>query len=263
MERYFKPLKPARSSPSPTAALAQPAKRARPASDSDSSAAGGSSSSSAASGSSSSTPLKVVTWNCNGLSSRLASDQDLGSFVRFVRREAPDVILLQEVRMAAAGPPGAKPGDGQPRHRGKVHVGSGKKGREDSQLLDKAFHGFAAPLADYRPYLSLADKKYAGSAALVSRKLKPLSVRYRLGVDGDDDGGGAGGGVAAAGEHDPEGRVLLLEFQHWQLLATYTPNNGVSPSSFERRRRWDAALTSFVRRAHERATVSKTVGPPH
>jgi exonuclease III len=193
----------------------------------------------------------------------LASDQDLGSFVRFVRREAPDVILLQEVRMAAAGPPGAKPGDGQPRHRGKVHVGSGKKGREDSQLLDKAFHGFAAPLADYRPYLSLADKKYAGSAALVSRKLKPLSVRYRLGVAGDDAGGGGGGGVAAAGEHDPEGRVLLLEFQHWQLLATYTPNNGVSPSSFERRRRWDAALTSFVRRAHERATVSKTVGPPH
>ena len=71
----------------------------------------------------------------------------------------------------------------------------------------------AAPLAGYRPYFSLADKKYAGSAALVSRKLKPLSVRYTL--DSTHGGGEAGAGP----EHDPEGRVLLLEFDHWQLLA--------------------------------------------
>lgn len=207
-------------------------------------------------------PMKIVTWNCNGLGSRLTSAEDLKEIVGFVNREDPDVIFLQEVRLPAAGPPGCKPGDGQPRNRAKVHVGTGKKGRVDSDLVTKTFHGMGAPLAKYRPYWSLADKKYAGSAALVKRSLKPLSVRFSLEDDEYSTVHAASSGPQPAGPHDPDGRIILLEFPSYQVLATYSPNNGTSDEYFKRRRDWDASITAFVRKTHERAVRKPPLARP-
>jgi exonuclease III len=207
-------------------------------------------------------PMKIVTWNCNGLGSRLASADDLKNFVGFVQKEDPDVVFLQEVRLPAAGPPGCKPGDGQPRNRAKVHVGTGKKGCVDSNLLTKAFHSVGAPLAKYRPYWSLADKKYAGSGALIKRSLKPRSVRFSLEDDEYSTVHAASMGPQAAGTHDPEGRIILLEFPSFQLLATYSPNNGTSDEYFKRRRDWDASITAFVRKVHERAVSKPPLARP-
>lgn len=133
-----------------------------------------------------------------------------------------------------------------------MHVGPGKKGKEDNDLVTRTFHGFGAPVQEYRPFWSLADKKYAGSAALVRRSLPPpLSVRFRL-----EEG-------ANTASHDAEGRIILLEFEAFQLLGTYrctvcmqgscslaltlalsfalalgSPNNGVTEEMFQRRRDW-------------------------
>lgn len=207
-------------------------------------------------------PMKVVTWNCNGLSSRLTSADDFKDFVNFLQKEDPDVVFLQEVRLPAAGPPGCKPGDGQPRNRGKVHVSTGKKGRADSDLVTKAFHGIGAPLGKYRPYWSLADKKYAGSAALVKRTLKPRSVRFSLEDDEYSTVHAASLGPQPAGTHDDEGRIILLEFATFQLLATYSPNNGTSDDYFKRRRDWDASITAFVAKTHERAVSKPPLARP-
>jgi exonuclease III len=124
-------------------------------------------------------------------------------------------------------------------------------------------HGFGAPLKGYRPYWSLADKKYAGSAALVKRSLKPLSVKFTL----DDDEystvhAASSGPQAKAGAHDPEGRLILLEFPSFQILATYSPNNGVTEDYFKRRRDWDAAITAFVRKTHDRAVSKPPLARP-
>ena len=49
------------------------------------------------------------------------------------------------------------------------------------------------------------------------------------------------GALAAKAQHD-EGRVLVIEFEHFVLLNTYAQNNGWSPESFAKRRRWDAEV---------------------
>ena len=49
------------------------------------------------------------------------------------------------------------------------------------------------------------------------------------------------GSLAAKAQHD-EGRVLVIEFEHFVLLNTYAQNNGWSPESFAKRRRWDAEV---------------------
>jgi exonuclease III len=49
------------------------------------------------------------------------------------------------------------------------------------------------------------------------------------------------GSLAAKAQHD-EGRVLVIEFNDFVLLNTYAQNNGWSPESFAKRRRWDAEV---------------------
>jgi exonuclease III len=52
--------------------------------------------------------------------------------------------------------------------------------------------------------------------------------------------------------HYADGRVIYMGFTSFDLLATYSPNNGTNESSFERRRRWDAEVKMFLTRAAER-----------
>src|SRR5690242_17826965 len=59
---------------------------------------------------------------------------------------------------------------------------------------------------EYKQYWNYAEKKgYSGTA--VFTKLKPLSVRYGLEED-----------------HEPEGRIVTLEFEDFYLVNVYTPN---------------------------------------
>ena len=59
----------------------------------------------------------------------------------------------------------------------------------------------------YHDYWNYAVKKgYSGTA--VFSKVKPLQVSYGLGID----------------DHDQEGRVITLEFEHVFVVNCYTPN---------------------------------------
>jgi len=44
----------------------------------------------------------------------------------------------------------------------------------------------------------------------------------------------------------PEGRIICASFATFDLLATYSPNNGSDPESFARRAAWDKALNEAV-----------------
>ena len=60
----------------------------------------------------------------------------------------------------------------------------------------------------YQQYWNSAERKgYSGTA--VFTKVSPLSVQYGIGID----------------EHDHEGRVITLEFEHFFLVNVYTPNS--------------------------------------
>ena len=49
-------------------------------------------------------------------------------------------------------------------------------------------------------------------------------------------------------KHEPEGRVILAEFELFRVLNTYVPNNGWKDeeTSFHRRRKWDKRMLEFV-----------------
>ena len=52
----------------------------------------------------------------------------------------------------------------------------------------------------------------------------------------------------SATKHEPDGRVILAEFESLYLLNTYVPNNGwkEDENSFLRRRKWDKRMLKFV-----------------
>ena len=172
-------------------------------------------------------PLSLAAWNANSLGNRIAYN---GALVKsFLATEAPDLIFVSEVRFPAAGPPGCKSNDGKPRRRGELSKGSSALSREADQL--SAF----IRSNNYKAYYSLSDSKYAGSALLVKRDVAPPnSIRYSLDLS------------APSTSHHPEGRVILASFDDFDLLGTYSPNNGTSEPAFERRRGWDAAIGSFL-----------------
>eukprot|EP01066_Platyproteum_vivax_P001301 Platyproteum_vivax@DN11554_c0_g1_i1.p1 len=52
-------------------------------------------------------PKIVVTWNANGLANRIkAQHTDWKDFTSFIRNKQPDVVCIQEVKLAAEAPPG-------------------------------------------------------------------------------------------------------------------------------------------------------------
>lgn len=185
-------------------------------------------------------PLSVVAWNCNGLPVRLSSPDDAAALLSFIEDCKPDIFCISEVRLPAyCASPKGKRGDGLPRVRSKL-AQNDKKQQADKVRVDKLLS--APAFSSYKPYFSLADYKYAGTALFVRRSVvsKPSLVRYNLDMD------------APAEQHDPEGRVIYMEWESLAVLHTYSPNNGWNEKSFERRREWDACVKRFLgnRRAH-------------
>ena len=81
----------------------------------------------------------------------------------------------------------------------------------------------------YTSYFYSAEKKgYSGVA--VFTKAEPLRVCYGLGID----------------EHDHEGRVLTLEFEHFYLVNVYTPNSQNELARLDYRMQWEDDFRAYV-----------------
>ena len=85
-------------------------------------------------------------------------------------------------------------------------------------------------LTEYKVIISSATKKgYSGTATLT--KIHPVSVNYGIGID----------------EFDSEGRIIVTEFENFQLLNVYTPNAGQGLKRIDFKRRWNEAFLSFTK----------------
>lgn len=119
------------------------------------------------------------------------------------------MIFLSEVRVAAANNSSTgKPGPHTKWFRSRMRD-SDKKALEDVSLVNAFFN--SNQLAKYKPYLSLADTKYAGTAMLLNTETTaaPISVRYnlqRMDVKGS--------------VHDDDGRVIVAKFSGFSILHT-------------------------------------------
>ncbi|KAH9776586.1 DNA-(apurinic or apyrimidinic site) endonuclease [Citrus sinensis] len=175
-------------------------------------------------------PLKFVTWNANSLLLRVKNNWP--EFSNFITTFDPDVIALQEVRMPAAGSKDA------PKNHQELKDDT-KASREEKLILMRALS--SPPFKNYQIWWSLADSKYAGTALGSSDLVKYLafscisecSVFHFL---------------LSALKYEPDGRVILAEFETFYLLNTYAPNNGwkEEENSFQRRRKWDKRIQEFV-----------------
>ncbi|KAJ9140222.1 hypothetical protein P3X46_030895 [Hevea brasiliensis] len=167
-------------------------------------------------------PLKFITWNANSFLLRVKTNWP--EFSKFISSLDPDVIAIQEVRMPAAGSKGA------PKNPGELKDDTSSS-REEKQILMRALS--SPPFGNYRIWWSLADSKYAGTALLVKKCYQPIKVSFSL--------------DRTASKHEPDGRVILAEFETFRLLNTYAPNNGwKEENSFQRRRKWDKRMLEFV-----------------
>ena len=93
-------------------------------------------------------------------------------------------------------------------------------------------------LPGYLQYWNYAEKKgYSGTA--VFTRVKPLSVRYGLGVE----------------EFDHEGRVITLEFPRFFLVTVYTPNSQDGLARLPWRLRWEDAFLRFLKELDQEKPV--------
>ncbi|KAM7275684.1 hypothetical protein ACFE04_017550 [Oxalis oulophora] len=177
-------------------------------------------------------PLKFVTWNANSLLLRAKSNWP--QFTKFVNSCDPDVISIQEVRMPAAGSKGG------PKNPGELKDDTNTF-REEKRIMMTALA--TPPFGNYRVWWSLSDSKYAGTALLVKKCMQPIKVSFSL--------------DKTASKHEPDGRVILAEFETFRLLNTYSPNNGWKDeeNSFQRRRKWDKRILEFVVQSSDKPLI--------
>ncbi|XP_010248775.1 PREDICTED: DNA-(apurinic or apyrimidinic site) lyase isoform X2 [Nelumbo nucifera] len=109
------------------------------------------------------------------------------------------------------------------------------------QILMRAISN--APFGNYRVWWSLADSKYAGTVLFVKKCFKPKNIFFSL--------------DRTVSKHEPDGRVILAEFESFRLLNTYAPNNGwkEEETSFQRRRKWDKRMLEFVLQSSDKPLI--------
>lgn len=168
-------------------------------------------------------PLKFLTWNANSL--LLRAKNNWPEFSNLVSTLDPDIIAIQEVRMPSAGSKGA------PKNQGELKDDTNAS-REEKKVLMRALA--SPPFGNYRVWWSLSDSKYAGTALLVKKCFKPKKISFSL--------------DPAVKKHEPDGRLILAEFESLRFMNTYVPNNGwkEEESSFIRRRKWDKKMLELV-----------------
>ncbi len=90
---------------------------------------------------------------------------------------------------------------------------------------------FAINLPNYNMYINSAIKKgYSGTA--VFTKIKPISVKYGIGIE----------------EHDKEGRVITLEYDEFFLINVYTPNSQRELARLDYRMKWEDDFRKYLKK---------------
>ncbi|KAG9444983.1 hypothetical protein H6P81_016323 [Aristolochia fimbriata] len=152
--------------------------------------------------------FKLMSWNVNGL--RALLKLEVCSALELAQKENFDVLCLQETKL-------------QEKDVEKIK----------ETLLEGYDHSFWT--------CSVAKLGYSGTA-IISR-VKPLSVRYGLGIL----------------DHDSEGRLVTVEFEKFYLLSAYVPNSGDGLKRLSYRiEKWDPSLSNYMKELQKSKPVILT-----
>ncbi|MED6170496.1 hypothetical protein PIB30_116913 [Stylosanthes scabra] len=117
--------------------------------------------------------LKLLSWNVNGLRALLK----LEGFSALAQREDFDVLCLQETKLQE---------------------------KDIEQIKQRLLDGYE------NSFWTCSVSKLGYSGTSIISRIKPLSVRYGLGIS----------------DHDGEGRLVTAEFDTFYLICGYVPNSG-------------------------------------
>ncbi|MCL7043693.1 hypothetical protein MKW94_001539 [Papaver nudicaule] len=152
--------------------------------------------------------VKLISWNVNGLRALLKLEGF--SALQLAKRENFDVLCLQETKLQ-------------------------EKDVEDIKrcLIEGYDNSFWT--------CSVSKLGYSGTA-IISR-IKPVSVRYGLGIQ----------------DHDSEGRLVTVEFDTFYLLNGYVPNSGDGLKRLSYRvTEWDLSLANYMKELEKSKPVILT-----
>ncbi|KAA8518086.1 hypothetical protein F0562_015560 [Nyssa sinensis] len=152
--------------------------------------------------------MKIMSWNVNGLRALLKLEGF--SALQLAQREDFDVLCLQETKLQEKDVEAVK-----------------------QCLLEGYENSFWT--------CSVSKLGYSGTA-IVSR-IKPLSVRYGLGIS----------------DHDNEGRLVTVEFDKYFLISGYVPNSGDGLKRLSYRiTQWDLSLSDYMKELEKSKPVILT-----
>lgn len=152
--------------------------------------------------------VKIMSWNVNGLRALLKLEGF--SAVQLAQREDFDVLCLQETKLQE---------------------------KDVEAIKFSLLEGYK----DSFWTCSVSKLGYSGTA-IISR-IKPLSVRYGLGIS----------------DHDSEGRLVTLEFDTFYLLCGYVPNSGDGLKRLSYRvTEWDTSLSNYMKELEKAKPVILT-----
>ncbi|XP_019429109.1 PREDICTED: DNA-(apurinic or apyrimidinic site) lyase, chloroplastic isoform X1 [Lupinus angustifolius] len=152
--------------------------------------------------------VKILSWNVNGLRALLKLEGF--SALQLAQREDFDILCLQETKLQ-------------------------EKDIEDikCRLINEYENSFWT--------CSVSKLGYSGTA-IISR-IKPLSVRYGLGIS----------------DHDSEGRLVTAEFDTFYLICGYIPNSGDGLKRLSYRvTQWDPSLSDYLKELEKSKPVILT-----
>ncbi|CAJ1967657.1 unnamed protein product [Sphenostylis stenocarpa] len=152
--------------------------------------------------------VKLLSWNVNGLRALLKLEGF--SAFQLAQREDFDILCLQETKLQ-------------------------EKDIEEikQRLIDGYDNSFWT--------CSVTKLGYSGTA-IISR-IKPLSVRYGLGIS----------------DHDSEGRLVTAEFDTFYLICGYIPNSGDGLKRLSYRvTQWDPSLSNYLKELEKSKPVILT-----
>lgn len=141
--------------------------------------------------------VKLMSWNVNGLRALLKSEAS--SALQLAQREEFDVLCLQETKL---------------------------QGKDVEAIKKKLIDGYD------NSFWTCSESKLGYSGTAIISRIKPLSVRYGLGI----------------ADHDGEGRLITVEFDTFYLLSAYVPNSGDGLKRLSYRvKEWDPSLSSYMK----------------
>ncbi|MED6123766.1 hypothetical protein PIB30_118092 [Stylosanthes scabra] len=150
--------------------------------------------------------VKLLSWNVNGLRALLK----LEGFSALAQREDFDVLCLQETKLQE---------------------------KDIEQIKQRLLDGYE------NSFWTCSVSKLGYSGTSIISRIKPLSVRYGLGIS----------------DHDGEGRLVTAEFDTFYLICGYVPNSGDGLRRLTYRvTEWDPSLSNYLKELEKSKPVVLT-----